>query len=479
MSISRRTLFGAAAAGACVAGLEVPAVAQDGSAPIDIGGRLELLLDDYLIDGLSGASLALHRPVARELALDHDRPWEGNTCTYHTVFHDGERYRMYYRGSHWDETAKRSGHPEVACYAESSDGIHWHRPELGLYEFEGSKRNNIVWRGEVANHNFAPFRDRNPACADAARYKAVGSGKGGLFAFQSPDGIHWSLMQPEPVITDGAFDSLNVAMWDQHRKCYVDFHRKPRGGKRAIVTCKSTDFLHWSPAEYLEYPGAPEEHLYTNAIAPYARAPHLYLGFPKRFMPDRNPIGHVDPGVSDGVFMTSRDGRRFKRWTEAFIRPGLQPSRWINRNNLTAWGIVETASDLPDAPGELSIYSTEHYYTGKSAKLRRHSLRMDGFVSVQAPLAGGELRTKPLRFKGERLILNLSTSGAGSVQVEVQDAEGKPLPGFALADTPELVGDYLAHAVPFKQNLAALQERPVRLRFLLKDADLFSLQFRG
>ncbi|MCU0875755.1 MAG: hypothetical protein MUE50_25765, partial [Pirellulaceae bacterium] len=115
---------------------------------VNIGSRLELFVDDYLIERLAGeAGRRLHPPQPQEVVLITDKPWEGNTCAYYTIFQDGELYRMYYRGSHYDTQTRKPAHPEVACYAESRDGIHWTKPELGLFEFQGSKANNIVWAG--------------------------------------------------------------------------------------------------------------------------------------------------------------------------------------------------------------------------------------------------------------------------------------------------------------------------------------------
>ncbi|MFA6112299.1 MAG: hypothetical protein WDA75_26365, partial [Candidatus Latescibacterota bacterium] len=313
---------------------------------IEIGSRLELLVDDLLIERTVDVELRLQHPVPREVALVHDAPWEGNTCCYHTVFKDEDRYRLYYRGSHYDEQAERSTHPEVSCYAESRDGIHWEKPDLGLVEFQGSRQNNIVWNGYGA-HNLAPFLDGNPACRPEARYKALaGSGKEGLRALVSADGVRWSLLRQEPVITKGAFDSQNLAFWDGGRGRYVEFHRqleKVDGvAVRRIMTCTSEDFLHWTDPVWVEFPLAVLEQLYTNQVGPYFRAPHLYLGFPKRFVPGRRVVEPKPEGLSDGVFMTSRDGVNFRRWEEAFIRPGLQPERWYNRNNMTACGVVPT-----------------------------------------------------------------------------------------------------------------------------------------
>jgi len=457
----------------------------DSAAVRTLGLRRELFVDDFLLDAVQDAQLRLHHPVPREVAIEHGEPWEGNTCAYHTVFQDQDRYRMYYRGAHFDEHAKRSAHEEWYCYAESSDGIHWVKPHLGLFEFNGSKANNIVWAG-IGAHNLAPFKDQNPDCPSASRYKAVGGNREGLHAFHSEDGIHWSLMSDGPVITQGAFDSLNLAFWDTIRQRYVAFFRDFRNGVRDIKTCTSEDFLHWTEPQWLEYPDAPAEHLYTNAITAYFRAPHIFVGFPKRFVPDRNPQQHVHGGVSDGLFMTSRDGKVFHRWHEAWVRPGLQPERWVNRNNLAAWGVVRTAGTLPHTPDELSIYSTENYYRGTAVRLRRFTLRMDGFVSLHASAAGGEAVSPLLVFGPQpdgydlELVLNMSTSAAGSVRCEFQNAEGQPLPGFALDDCDVVYGDRIEHVVTWHGNpsVGKLAGRPVRIRWVLHDADVYSLQFR-
>ena len=450
---------------------------------IDIGSRLELFVDGFLIEKMDGAELALHAPEARNIALDFDRPWEGNTCCYVTVFQDGQVFRMYYRGTNHDFAGQEESHEAVVCLAESPDGIKWSRPDLGLFEFGGSKQNNIVWMG-TGSHNFAPFKDTNPDARPEALYKALGSSDSpvGLAAFASPDAIHWSLMQRDPVITKGAFDSQNLAFWDSLRGHYVAFFRDFRNDVRDVKTCTSHDFVNWTEPQWLDYGDAPPEHLYTNAIVPYLRAPHIFLGFPKRFLRERKRIlDHADPGVSDGLFMTSRDGLHWHRWTEAFIRPGLQPERWVNRNNMTAWGTLATKSDVSGMPEELSVYSTENYYsmTGP-CRLRRFALRMDGFVSAHAPYAGGEFTTRPLIFEGHELVINYSTSAAGSIRVEVADTDGKPIPGFELEKCPGIYGDDIERAVEWEdgEGLDRLAGRPVRLRFVLKDADLFSMRFR-
>ena len=238
-------------------------VAQADS-PIDIGDRLELFVDDYLINEISSATRTLHHPHPQEVACAHDSPWEGSSSGYKTVFQDGDLYRMYCRGSHviYTPDGFDDPHPQVVCYAESHDGIQWTKPELGLVPFDGGKQNNIIWEG-AGSHNFALFKDQNPDCKPDERYKALGSGDGGLYAFASADGIHWSLTKDEPVITKGAFDSQNLAFGDTVRGEYREYHRDFRE-ERDIRTGTSKDFLNWSEPVWLEYLPARISELYTN-----------------------------------------------------------------------------------------------------------------------------------------------------------------------------------------------------------------------
>jgi len=439
---------------------------------IEIGSRRELFVDDYLIDKLAGAALRLHKPEPKEVVLHTDAPWEGNICAYFTVFQDGPLYRMYYRGSHYDTKARKATHPEVVCYAESVNGIQWTKPKLGLFEFDGSQENNIVWMGTEAAHNFTPFVDGNPDCPPERRYKAIGgeTKEGGLYGFVSADGLRWRLLQDAPVFPGKGwvFDSQNLAFWDGVREEYRLYYRTNEGKVRRISTATSPDFIRWSSGRQLAYPaGTPTEHLYTNAILPYPRAPHILIGFPARFLPKTT---QVEP-----LFMSSRDAVMFTRCGEPVIPTTAPEDRAGNRSNYMAWGLVQ----LPGELDELSVYATEAYYKGPDSRLRRFTYRVDGFVSAHARAEGGEVTTKPLKFTGERLLLNFATEEAGSVRVEMQTADGKPLPGFSLADAEPLTGDSIHRPVAWKggADVSELAGRPIRLRFVIHQADVYSFQF--
>ena len=289
------------------------------AAPMNIGSRLELFVDAYLIDAVDGVSRELHSPEPQEVAIVSDQPWDGKASHYVTVFQDGDIFRMYYRGMPIVDLATEAARPPVICLAESTDGIRWTRPDVGIFEYLGTKQNNFVWPGtsdperSIAS-NFSVFKDPNPACPPDELYKGIGASP--LHAIASPDGVHWRLLSPDPIITEGAFDSQNIAFYDTFRGEYRAYVRDFAHGVRTVRTCTSQDFLQWTTPEWCKYGDTPWEHLYTNATLPYFRAPQIFLSFPKRFARDRTKHAELPAklgGVSEGVFMSSRDGLNFDR----------------------------------------------------------------------------------------------------------------------------------------------------------------------
>ena len=429
----------------------------------------------------------LHTPDLQEPAIRSEHPWEARLSAYHATFHDGERWRMYYQCA--GGSATDPGALNLQALAESDDGITWYKPSLGLIEHEGSTANNIVYAGPGSE--MAVFLDANPDATEDARYKAVVRSPSGeemsrvLYAMVSADGLSWRRMRETPVLTDGPFDSHNVPFWDRKLATYVIYARGAagsggpfKGGYRWIRRATSDDFNRWTPLESIETDETPSEHLYTNAYTPYERAPGTYLMFPSRLVLERSPDPEWErqygSGVSDIVFMSSRDGLHFDRsFMEAWIRPGPEEENWHERGIYLGSGIVQTSRD------EMSIYGRQHSRL-PTTHLRRYSLRTDGFVSMNAGFSGGEFTTRPFVFAGSDLELNYSTSAVGSVQVEIQDDEGCPIPGFSLADGPEKFGDEIGGVFHWDRagDLRRLAGTPVRLRFMLKDADLYAFRFR-
>lgn len=505
------------------------ALGADGTSIMDVGSERQLFVDGRLIGELTGkAALRLHHPVPREVSRTRN-PWEGNMCGEGAVFRDGSLYRKYYiagwvkvdPAAEGDYTGTR-----YLCYEESDDGIHWRQPALGLCEFQGSTKNNILLAsgpiGVLPEISPMPsiFRDANPAATAGARYKAIfwSNKPKGLVPFKSPDGIHWSPMQDRTLDLKKVGAALNAAYWDAARGEYRAYFRShvpidpgnavveddrsidpPKTMRRDIRTATSRDFLEWSTPVDLRYDDSPPEELYYAITRSYERAPHLYLGFPARYiertwsdsmraLPDaehRAMRAKVDnrfgTAISETLLMASRDGVQFKRWNTAFIRPGIERTgTWNYGQQFLGSHPVQTPSALPGAPDELSFYCAEGQWVGSGRVIRRYTLRLDGFVSVRAPSDGGEVVTIPVRFTGRRLMLNFATSIAGVVKVELQDAGGGPIPGFSMGECSPLFGNSIERPVVWAHggDVSALAGREVRLRFQLRDADLYTFQFQ-
>eukprot|EP01051_Picozoa_sp_SAG22_P003035 SAG22_NODE_143_length_17909_cov_34.254969_1_plen_642_part_00 len=370
----------------------------------------------------------------------------------------------------------------------------------------------------------------------------------GLYVMAGHDGIHFTALSSEPSVSEGKFDSQNVCFWDPTAETYREYHREhvpipgqEVGGLPAIATTTSTDVTAFdvSTTALLQdtATGRPltnaedKDGLYTNGIQPYHRAPHILLGLAARYterefgdpllqLPGvEERLGRMavqadrqedterrryGTGLTDTVLLSSRDGLGFKRWGEAFIRPGpRRRESWVYGDVFTAWGMVETKSGIEDAPNELSFYCAEGYWEGTDTAFRRHTLRLDGFVSASSSGRVGELVTTPIIFEGGNLQVNFETSAAGSLRVEIQDEHGVAFGGFALADCPEIFGDSVAQtvrwrwratAVPAAEvaghadskplpswsgDVRALEGKVVRLKFVLEDADLYAYQFVG
>lgn len=453
--ITRRTALGALAGAA--AGQNKPA-------------HREIFIDGHFVDTLRGADLRLATPVAKEVVLKMDRPHEGAFSGYFTVIQDDGPYRVYYRGM--PLAGSDDGPGAVTCYAESLDGIHFVKPA-----------NNVVLRDNPYAHNFCPFVDRNPAAK--SRYKALaGLASTGLRAYQSNDGLQWRPLQDEPVLPktkEWMFDSQNLAFWSATENCYVAYARWSPNRIRSIARATSPDFLRWSPWQIADFGDAPIEHLYTNQMHPYFRAPHVYVGIAARFMPGRQVLTDAEAlqtGVhpsyykdtSDSVLLTSRGGNRIDRhFREAFLRPGHGIHHWVSRDNYPALNVV------PTGEAEMSFYVNRHYGQ-PTAHLQRFTLRTDGFASLHAGGRGGELVTKPFAWDGSQLLLNFATSAAGGVRVEVQDAAGLTIPGLSLGECVELIGDRIDKAVVWSSGVSIGAERgkTVRLLIALRDADVYS-----
>lgn len=435
------------------------ALAQSGGV-IALGDRRELFVDHYLSEVMVGAELRAGTALDAGTVFGFGHSNGGAFSNYATLIQHGGKIRLYYRGV---PNAGADGRgEELTYYSESSDGRRFGPPQV------------ILRDTPPYQHNFSPMVDRD------GTFKALaGTSKTGLRAYTSQDGVAWKPLREAPVIVGGAFDSQNLAFWSQHEGKYVCYYRtfKKIGATnyRWISRATSGNFEDWKYEGEMEFGGAPPEHLYTNQTSPYPRAPHIYLSLCARFMPGRQVLTEeeakkvgVDPGYykdcSDAVLMSSRGGNHFDRtFMEAFLRPGPGLKNWVSRSNYPALNLVNTSND------EWSFYVVRDYGQ-QTIHLQRYTLRVDGFASLHAGYGGGMMLTKPFTYQGSKLEINFSTSAAGAVRFEIEDLEGTKL-----ASSPEVIGDQTARIVPMEVGLWA--GMAVRMRILLKDADLYSFRF--
>jgi hypothetical protein len=420
---------------------------------------------------------------------------------------------MYYRGWSLADPREENG---VGCVAESRDGgATWTKPALDLVRRADWPGNNIVATvdGEPRfSFPCAPWVDTRPGVPASERVKIVESmpvsgekhtamrdpaGAKRLVFWASADGFAFRKLDPQPdFVSDlvNSFDGGNTMFWSESEGQYVLYYRWYEGewgrGLRTVARTTSKDLVTWTKPVPMAYGDSPREQFYINNTQPYFRAPHLLVAPAARFMERRQALDDRRAAAlglsrigqhtyfkdcSDGVLLTSRAGSTVydRTFMETFVRPGPGDGNWVSRANYPLTGI------FPAGPGRMQLFVARQYMQ-PTWHIERLLLRTDGFASASAPWAGGEMVTKPLTFTGKALEINYRTSAAGSVRVEIRDADGKPLAGFAAADCPEIIGDEIERVVAWQAgpDVGSLAGRPVRLRFVLADADLFSFRFR-
>lgn len=478
---------------------------------------LEPLWDDQLADlRFTDAVLSSNRPEKAGSVFICDAPWEGNGSDFFTILKDGDRYRMYYLG--WAVFERCEGF--FICYAESSDGINWIKPSLGIYSFHGSTDNNILMGPDYDPPEKAPqsifvMKDENPACPSDEKYKAVTMNGNfrELRCLVSGDGIRF---REHSIISSGyLYDSVNTLWWNAHTGRYYCYfrsgHSKPdklsrefnESSVRDIMVSESEDMKNWSEPKPLDFMGAEDYPLYTNCVSPYPYDDRYYVGFPTRYVERRgwsdnfdqiggaegakfrrDRIKHCETAEScqrygtamtDCVFMSSRDAYRWYRFDEACLSPGPENKyNWNYGDCYPAVGLIETSGRFDGDAPELSLLCEAYHWHDRPVELIRYVWRKDGFASYKAPYKPKTLRTKPFTFDAETLSINFRTSVRGNIYVKLLDELSNPIEGY---ESGELFGDSTDRALKFERPLSELAGKVVRLDFTMSDAELFALRF--
>ena len=498
---------------------------------INIGKRRECFFDTYLIDEQkTTTSRRLHKPIRREVILTMDAPWEDKyTTMFSVVFAEG-KWRMYYN-------TVVSQKEKFVCYAESDDAVHWVRPNLNMIEFNGSKENNIILDVEAVKQfdfkgfdNLSVFYDENPACPPDEKYKMTcwWLGHASLIALFSADGIHFTKSR---FITDeGEFDSQNRAFYSkEHNKYYAFFRsehepgddippidrsytdkvanalfdpekfmmREPGAGTysfmRDVRVMESDDFINWSKPKPMEYTGA-QFQIYNNVVFPYPRAPHIFIGFPLRYVERKEWTKNYDElcgrserrermktmarlglAITDGLFMCSRDGYHFEKYDEALLPPPPEnPEAFVYGDGTAFPALIEIPSSVSGADNEYMLILRESFRPGKDSynKLVKYTSRLDGFVSMHA---GGEKKkvvTKAFIYEGEEFFANIATSARGGAYFTLKSGDN-------IFRSVEVFGNSTNKRVRFENDdaVSTLSGKLVTLDIELYDADLYSIKF--
>jgi hypothetical protein len=447
---------------------------------VEVGAEKQLFLDDAFIEKLDGVTLTVNRPrLTGENSVPVDKPWEVGrlNCFGETVLEVDGVCRLYYTA--WDDKGRG-----WLCLATSQDGIVWEKPALDLVPFGDIPKTNIVYPDascpKLAGSFFGTciFRDANPKSLPEQRYKMI-NGDSATWVFASADGLRFKPMFDKPSFR--AADTNNICFFDDRLGRYVAYMRSFRG-LRVVGRCEFDDLSDFgvdrvvfaSDAEdrqRLDRSRFDQVSPYNSSAVKYPYAANAYLMFPSMFYQfPEPPVGKVpNDGITDIHLATSRDG---VHWT----RPDRTPYIALGEGEYgayMAYGMLRRGDELYLYYG---IYHNTHGLPLHPLdRLSRAVLRLDGFVSADAA-AEGTLTTLPLRFRGERLELNVA---GAAVRVGLLDEQGQPIAGFDLRDCDPLQGDHIAGRVTWhgKEQLPQLADKTVRLQFELRQAKLYAFQF--
>lgn len=428
--------------------------------PIPVGIERQLFLDDTPIASMQGIRRTFH-PVAkygRNPIMVPEKPWEtqARSILPLTVLRDPNSgsLRLWY--SAW---GKQMDKPTYMCVADSTDGIHWTRPDLGLIEFQGSKQNNIIREGRMFRVLYDP-RDTDPS----RRYKAIIRDAGFLAGF-SPDGLRWKTTVP---VLQKAFDATSVH-WDPIGSKWIASCKIMHEGRRARGYAESKDFTHWTDVAFMmtvDGRDGPADQLYSMAISRYER---LYVGLLK--------IYHTDTDRCDVQLTFSRDARQ---WSRPERRPFLP-----NAATRGEWdyGNIDPPEQSIRMGDELWFFysgrSTLHNQKPNDGAMGLATLRLDGFASLNAGNEPGLLVTRPLLLKGKSLYVNADAKD-GEVRAEVLSAASGhaqgSIPGLGMDQSTPLRRDSVRQELTWggSPGLGSLVGKPIRLSFRIRNARLFA-----
>lgn len=460
----------------------------------------QLFLDDAGIARVTGMTRVVNPPTrhpANPLIVP-DQPWESRCQVYGTALYDEalKRFRLWYLTIPKDRGLEplhvgdrlRAPHTTLVAYAESDDGIHWLKPDLSQFSYDGDVHNNLIDLGRDNCEGISVLLDATDPHR-TRRWKAVywdhGSGgittrdgqpysedgpDDGFCVATSPDGLHWTPSAANPVIRAYCDTGQNL-VYDPGLRRYVAFSRFGLG--RKLARSESADFAQWTTPELVlecDEPDGPGTQIYGAGIDLYHG---IYLAMLWIYREGTD-------GTIDTQLACSRDGRQWTRvgdratWL-ALGEPGtweggmVRPCGRIIRHDDELW-VYYCGTDIAHAGPNVTRQTPKH-----PSSIGLATLRADGFVSLDAGDRLGSVLTKPFPLPPGRLNLNADAS-RGSISVSVCSPEGRPLPG--LSGLGPIVGNHTNLVLAIApEALERLHGRPVSLLFGCRLAKLYSYGF--
>tara|TARA_Y100000758_G_scaffold220673_1_gene159094 strand:- start:1348 stop:2763 length:1416 start_codon:yes stop_codon:yes gene_type:complete len=469
---------------------------------MDINTGKQLLVDDRIIEDIWNVRRETVRPAKfiDNPLMVADRPWEDKgVASCYVLFDEQENiFKIWYNVFNYVTWRNEEDHCYTywICYAESKNGLHWDKPELGIIEYEGSTKNNLVMQGEwwaTLGTVLKEMDEEDPArrykmlytdvfdmptreaVAQAGGIDGEWSGRSGVCMAYSADGIHWEPYAGNPVI-DGESDTTNSVFWDKDIGKYAYFMR-PRvyagHWKRRIARSESCDLHEWSDPQMVLVPDEldPVE-LYGMPVFKYEG---YYFGLLQMYYSESKATIEIQLAFS-------RDGIKWDRLPtrDLFLGLGMQHGQGADFDS----GMIIV--NRPVVVGDELWF----YYTGYKAVHTDFSntfalglavSKLDRLIGRATPEGeGGLLLTRPLSWQGDAVEVNVS-SADGAIQVEVLSEQGEIVAGYERTSSMVFSGDSLRQQMQWKdgRTMGALNGRRVRLKFYLSNATLYSFAIKN
>jgi len=485
--------------------------ASSGSS-VQTGDRTILFVDDNAILYRSGTRRILQQPKrhAANPMIDETKPWEV-AIGYCTVYRDigtglHQCWYQAYSGNHADNRTRRV----VVCYATSTDGVVWEKPNLGLYDYNGENNTNIVLvgnGGRSVNYGASVLVDHRDSDMEK-RYKMAywdfvnveGRQVPGLCVAFSRDGIHWVKHSKAPLLqgaygdptqpplsaksqdephTRPAISDVIDLMWDPRRdsfviysKTWIDAPDGRRFWKRAIMRTESKDFVDWSVPQLIIVPDDSDLGQIHGASVFYIHG--VYLA-----MLQRLDFGGFDRGGTGNMpaeLALSRDGIHWHRsFQDEMFLPVTGDGRTFDA------GCLWTSSTPIHLPEETRFYYGA--YPGWNSDLEKDStgiglaiLPRDRYVAIESANSIGQVTLKSIQLGNVKRVTVNADATNGEVRVELLTAEGYRVAGYTRDQSIVINGNSLWHPVNWEDKaITDLAAGRYQLRLHLKNARLFAL----